>query len=115
MARRRQRSFEEELVQRVVHRLRARYQPLQIILFGSYAYGRPHKDSDLDLLIVKETEKPFLQRLFEVRRLMSPLLDGYPFDPIVMTPRELKRRLQRGDQFFQEIVQKGKLLYGDQN
>jgi predicted nucleotidyltransferase len=100
------------MIRRVVERLQRDYQPVQVILFGSYAYGRPTRESDVDLLIVKETSKPFHQRLFDVRQLVSPILNGQPFEPIVITPRELRRRLQRGDQFFQEIVRKGKLVYG---
>jgi len=78
-----------QLVNRVVKRLRQSYRPIQIILFGSYAHGHPGPDSDLDLLIVKQTPKSFYQRLFDVRRLVSPVLGGHPFDPIVMTPAEL--------------------------
>ena len=100
------------VIGRIVARLRKAYQPTQVILFGSYAHGRPTSESDVDLLIVKETEQAFHQRLFEVRRLVSPILQGRPFDPLVVTPRELKRRLAKGDQFLQEIVTKGKLVYG---
>lgn len=83
-----------------------------MILFGSYAYGRPTSDSDLDLLIVKETKKSFHQRLFEVRQLASPVLQGHPFDPIVLTSRELQRRMAVGDQFLRDIITKGKSVYG---
>jgi predicted nucleotidyltransferase len=101
-----------KLVGRIVTRLRDTYHPSSVILFGSYAHGRPTRDSDLDLLIIKATSKPFSQRLFEVRRLVSPLVRRQPFDPIVLTPTELNERLARGDQFLQEIVRKGKLVYG---
>lgn len=101
-----------KLVGRIVTRLRDTYHPSAMILFGSYAHGRPTRDSDLDLLIIKATTKPFFHRLFEVRRLLFPLLRDQPFDPIVMTPQELERRLARGDQFLQEILRKGKLVYG---
>ena len=100
------------MIRRIVNRLRTAYHPTRVILFGSYAYGRPTPDSDLDLLIVKETTKPFFQRLFEVRQLLSPMVRGYPFDLIVVTPKELQRRLEIGDQFFQTIMRKGKAVYG---
>ena len=99
------------LVRRIVRRLERTYRPSRVILFGSYAYGKPTKDSDLDLLIVKQTTKPFHRRLYEVRRLLFPLLRDQPFDPIVMTPQELERRLARGDQFVRQIVTEGKLVY----
>lgn len=100
------------VIGRVVKRLEETYHPQQVIVFGSYAHGHPTRESDVDLLIVKETSRPFHQRLFEVRRLVSPMLQGHPFDPIVITPRELKQRLARGDQFFQAIVTNGTLVYG---
>jgi len=102
----------ERMIARVVKRLRNDYRPKQVFLFGSYARGSPRRDSDVDLLIVKKTAKPFYRRLFEVRRLVSPLLKGRPFDPIVMTPREVQQRLAKGDQFIRAIVTKGKLVYG---
>ena len=99
------------LVRRIVRRLERTYRPTRVILFGSHAYGKPTKDSDIDLLIIKRTRKPFHHRLYEVRRLLFPLLRDQPFDPIVMTPHELERRLARGDQFVHEIVTEGKLVY----
>lgn len=110
-----QRRQAQRVIRRIVERLQADYQPVRVILFGSYADGKPHRDSDLDMLIVKQTRKPFHQRLFEVRQLVSPVLEGHPFDPIVMTPRELRRRLDRGDQFLRAIVRKGKAVYGARN
>lgn len=101
-----------KLVGRIVTRLRDTYQPSKVILFGSYAYGKPTSDSDIDLLIIKRTKKPFHRRLYEVRRLLFPLLRNQPFDPIVMTPQEFERRLARGDHFIREIVTEGKLVYG---
>ena len=103
------------LVRRIVCRLQRSDQPTQVILFGLYAHGRPTKDSDADLLIVKRTARPFYRRLFDVRKLISPILQGHPFDPIVVTPKELQRRLAKGDQFLHEVVTKGKLVYGNRN
>ena len=100
---------------RIVRRLRATYRPTQVILFGSYAYGHPTRDSDIDLLIIKETGKSFYERMFEVRKLVSGVVRGHPFEPIVMTPRELERRLARGDQFLKEIVTRGKRVYGNRS
>jgi len=106
---------DRRVIARVVQRLSRAYRPSQIILFGSHAYGRPTRQSDVDLLIVKQTTKPFHRRLFEVRRLVSPVLHGRPFEPIVVTPKELRGRLARGDQFFQKIIAKGQLVYGGRN
>jgi predicted nucleotidyltransferase len=99
------------LVSRVVKRLRVRYHPERMVLFGSYASGRQTEDSDLDLLIIKDTRRRFFQRLYDVRRLAEPALRGHPFDPIVLTPTELQARLARGDQFLQLILTKGRQVY----
>lgn len=102
----------EEQVQRIVKRIVSDYSPLKIILFGSYAYGAPDRDSDIDLLIIKGTGEGFLDRLTTVRKLASGVHRGIPFDPLVLTPEEVEARLQAGDQFIEEILEKGHLVYG---
>ena len=99
------------IIDNIVSRLRRDYEPEQIILFGSYAYGNPTDESDLDLLIVKETTEPILTRWSNVRKLVSDLRKGFGFSPIVITPSELEKRLGKGDQFFEEILSRGKKLY----
>ena len=102
---------EGRLVDRVVKRLKVAYHPTRIIIFGSYAQGRATAESDLDVLIVKATPASFHRRLFEVRRLVSPVLRGHPFDPIVITPRELRQRLAKGDGFLRGILRTGRVVY----
>jgi len=87
------------------------YCPLKVILFGSHAYGEPSDDSDIDLLIVKDTAERFIDRWVAVQELIADSERRTPVEPIVVTPEELHQRLTRGDQFFQEIVVKGKVLY----
>ena len=101
----------DEILERIGALLREHYEPEQIILFGSYAYGQPDEESDIDLLIIKQTDKPFFQRLAELRSIVSETRRGYSFEPVVLTPKELKERLKRGDQFFQTIIEKGTVLY----
>lgn len=99
------------IIKNLVNTLVQKYHPEKIILFGSYAYGNPAKESDIDILIIKKTDLPFLKRLFNVRRLVSSIRYGYPFEPLVLTPEELNERLNVGDDFFKEIVERGKVLY----
>ena len=101
----------QDVLAKTVQVIAQKYQPEEIVLFGSYAYGTPDTESDIDLLIVKKTEKPFFQRLFDVRRLVSEVRRGYAFDFIVLSPGELENRLQRGDQFIKEIFNKGVVMY----
>jgi predicted nucleotidyltransferase len=101
----------EREIERIVKRIAEGYQPAKVILFGSHAWGQPTEDSDIDLLIVKETSDRFIDRWAKVRELIADPTRRIPVEPIVMTPEELDRRIARGDQFFQRIVTDGKLLY----
>lgn len=99
------------VIQEIVRKLVAGYTPEKIILFGSYAYGQPDADSDIDLLIIKRTKERFFKRLDAVRQLATGTHPHIPFEPIVLTPEEIERRLKSGDQFLSEIIEKGKVLY----
>lgn len=101
----------DEVVQQIVCLLVERYQPQRIILFGSLAYGNPDEDSDIDLLIIKETAEPPLERRVRVRRLVSEVERWLPLSPLVLTPEELAHRLNIGDPFYQEIIRRGRVLY----
>ena len=106
-----ERSDARAVIQKIVQRLIADYPPLKIILFGSYAYGQPDPDSDIDLLIIKATGEGFLERLHTVRRVTVGTHPSVPFDPIVLTPTEMADRLEAGDQFLREILDRGEVLY----
>ena len=100
-----------EIAHRISDVLEAEYKPEKVVLFGSFATGTAAKDSDIDLLIVKKTTIPFYKRLAEVRRIVSSVRRGIPFDPIVVTPVELSNRLKMGDLFLKDILQSGEVLY----
>ena len=95
----------------IVKRIAEGYQPLKVILFGSYAWGEPTDDSDIDLLIVKETSQRFIDRWVTVRELIADPRRRVPVEPIVITPQELSRRTAGGDQFFRAILNHGRILY----
>jgi predicted nucleotidyltransferase len=98
-------------IDKIVRRVVDIYQPEKIILFGSYAYGEPHADSDLDLLIIKKTPERFINRCTNVRKIVTDPKRSIPFQPIVLTPDEVEARLAIGDQFIEEIIAKGEVLY----
>jgi predicted nucleotidyltransferase len=103
----------QQLTDQIVHKLRAHYNPQKIILFGSYAGGSAQPDSDLDLLIIKDTEERFIDRWSTVRWILSDPSRKIALETLVLTPREVSERLARGDQFLAEILQKGRVLYAN--
>jgi len=100
-----------EITQVVVQKIVSAYEPEKVILFGSYAYGEPDEDSDIDLLIIKDTPERFLDRLDRVRQSAVGTHPRIPFEPIVLTPGELEEGLRAGNPFIAEIMQKGEVLY----
>ena len=101
----------EAQIQAVVARIVEGYRPDRIILFGSYAYGTPTEDSDLDLLVVKqEAELSAMGRAVAVRRALRGT-DAPAMDIIVRTPAELSQKVPLGYTVEAEAYTKGRLLY----
>jgi predicted nucleotidyltransferase len=92
-------------IQRIVDELK----PEKIVLFGSYAYGRPNPHSDVDLLVVMKTNASLKERSWKVSRLLLPR--PFPVDILVKTPKEIETALKSGDFFLKEILSRGKVLY----
>jgi predicted nucleotidyltransferase len=97
-----------ELVDRIVKQ----YQPKKIVLFGSYAHGDPTEDSDIDLLIIKDTDRRPIDRWMEVKKLLRDSNRTIPVSPLVYTEEEVKERLALKDFFLDEILEEGEVLYG---
>ena len=98
----------DEVIDRLGREIALKFKPQKIILFGSYAYGSPRPESDVDLLIVMNTDLRLTQQAQQIRRYLNPL---FGLDLIVYTPEVLSKRLEWGDTFLQEIVTRGKILY----
>lgn len=96
----------EKITQKIVKE----FKPEKIILFGSYAWGKPNSDSDVDLFVVKESKKQLLDRERELRTLLFGN-NFPPMDIIVYTPKEVKKRMISKDFFIENILDKGKMLY----
>ncbi len=94
----------------VVNRLIEQYKPDKVILYGSCGKtGHREKGSDVDLLVVKDTNRRLVDRLIEVESL---LLDRtLPLDIMVYTPEEMRRLFSLGSPFIEEVLEKGRLLY----
>jgi len=83
-----------------------RFGPRKIVLFGSYAYGQPTEDSDVDLIMAVKGRPQ--DKALRIRRLIDA---DFPMDLIVRSPAEMRQRLAWGDSFLQEVMQKGVALY----
>lgn len=100
-----------KLILEIVEQIKREYEPERIILYGSYAYGNATKDSDIDLFIVKDTDKRWIDRFVEVSRLIYKPGRHISISPLVYTPKELEERLSMGDDFVEEVLIKGEVLY----
>jgi predicted nucleotidyltransferase len=99
------------LIRRFARDVAARFQPEKIILFGSYAYGQPHADSDVDILVIMPTRNELDQAV----RICLAVDYHFPVDLLVRTPKNLARRLAEGDSFLREVMDQGKVLYEKTN
>ena len=96
-----------QTVQDIINQLKP-YQPEKIILFGSYAYGHPNEDSDVDLIIIKKTKDAFLERQKNARLLLKTTT---AVDVFVFTPEEFEK-VKYTNLFIKEAVELGKVVYG---
>jgi len=99
-------------LRRIVGLIIKGYSPDKVILFGSLASGNIHEWSDIDLAIIKQTDKRFIDRLHEVHRITKPKV-GVNF--LVYTPSELQVMTEEGRYFLvEEIIKKGEVIYEKQ-
>src|SRR3954466_6773058 len=99
--------FPMRLIRRFARQVAQLFQPDKIILFGSHAYGTPHADSDVDILVVM----PCRSRIDQAVKIRWDFPVPFPMDLIVRTPIQLAARLKEGDSFIKEIITQGKVLY----
>ena len=101
-----------EDIRAFARRIAGEFHPEKIILFGSYAWGNPTPDSDVDLLVVLPFQGKSWRMASEIRKRIRP---PFPLDLMVRSTEQLQQRLMIGDAFFQEITRQGKVLYEDSN
>jgi predicted nucleotidyltransferase len=99
----------EEVLAEIVHRIVTALHPEKIVLFGSYAYGRPSENSDVDLLVILKTHARPIDRYLAVSRLLRPR--PCPLDILVKTPDEIRQGVEQGSAFIREIITQGRVLY----
>jgi predicted nucleotidyltransferase len=99
----------EEALSAIVERLVPALNPHKIIVFGSYVYGVPTPDSDVDLLVILDTQARPVDRYLSVSRLLRPR--PFPLDIVVKTPEEITRAIAHEEPFIVEILTQGRVLY----
>ncbi len=104
--------IEMENIMQLIQAIINKSQPEKIILFGSYAYGNPEDDSDVDLLVILPYEGSNFRKTWEILNKVQP---KFAIDLLVRTPVEIEQRLAWNDFFIQEIMEKGKVIYESVN
>lgn len=89
------------------------FSPLQVILFGSYAYGTPTEDSDVDLLVVMDIPESETSR--QAGEILQRIPRRFSMDLLVRSPEEIAYRISHNDWFLREITEKGDVLYKSTN
>ncbi|MCX6278088.1 MAG: nucleotidyltransferase domain-containing protein [Bacteroidetes bacterium] len=97
----------------IVARIATRFNPDKIILFGSYAVGNPNSDSDLDLLIIQETDLPRHKRSFDIQKAL--IGSKIPMDIIVFTNKEFEQGQKEKFSFISNAIKTSKILYEREN
>ena len=95
-------------IKAVAERIGRDFRPRKVILFGSYACGKPTEDSDVDLLVIMPLRGDPVYKSVEIALKARP---GFPMDILVRTPAEVRQRLAWNDSFIRDIMEKGKVLY----
>ena len=108
----RQLQNKKRIIGQIAKKIVSRYKPDKIILFGSYAYGKPKKDSDIDLLIIKETKARHIDRAVKVREIIKNENRFVAIEAWVYNPQEIRQRLEMEDDFIKNIMERGIVLYG---
>lgn len=102
----------KDKIAEIVLKIITGYDPVKIILFGSYAIGNPDENSDLDLFVIKETDLPRPLRTVQVRKMLYGSM--IPIDLIVYTPSEVENSIANNRSFVYNVLNNGKTLYEQQ-
>jgi len=97
------------VIKTLVSHIVAQFNPEMIILFGSYAYGNPRPESDIDFLVVMDTPEGELETSVAIKKSLPP--HAFGIDILARSSAVIKKRQAQGDWFLREVVAKGKILY----
>ena len=97
-------------IEEVKNRIVKNFNPEKIILFGSYANGNASENSDLDLVVIQESELPSYKRVRPIKKQLRGI--GFPIDILVYTPQEVEYWKETSMAFITQVMKDGKVLYG---
>ena len=103
----------QEYISLIVEKIKQE-NPEKIILFGSYAYGNPGKDSDIDILVIKDIEESKIRDFrIKLKTLLWDIItkEKIPVDILVDNLERINQRISDGDLFYREIMSKGNVIY----
>jgi predicted nucleotidyltransferase len=95
-------------IKKICRQIVDNFHPQKVVLFGSYAYGKPTADSDVDLLVILPFTGRESTKAVEIRGKIKTVL---PLDLLVKTPEKVRERIALDDFFMREITEQGKVLY----
>jgi predicted nucleotidyltransferase len=95
-------------IQDVCDQIVRQFHPEKVILFGSYAYGTPRPDSDVDLLVVMPHEG---HPAYQAARIRSALRSNFSMDVLVRDANTMRQRLEWNDLFLREVTERGRVMY----
>ncbi|MCF6183087.1 MAG: nucleotidyltransferase domain-containing protein [Bacteroidales bacterium] len=98
-----------EQINNIIEKIAENYAPEKIIIFGSYAKGEQKADSDLDILVIKNTKERFFERVRAVRKAIQPQI--IPMDILVYTPEEFEQKKEMINHIVYIINKEGKIFY----
>jgi predicted nucleotidyltransferase len=104
--------IEREKIVQLSEAIANEFQPEKIILFGSYAYGNPQDDSDVDMLVILPYKGSNFRKSWEILNKVQP---KFALDLVVRSPVEVEQRRAWNDFFLREIIEKGKVIYESPN
>ena len=99
-------------IQRYCDAIAREFKPRRIVVFGSYAYGQPTSDSDVDVMVVMRSKTRRTRPSLAIRQRIAA---GFPVDILVREPADIARRLRSGDSFITDVITRGKVMYEAQH
>ncbi len=96
-------------IKKIVKKISEKFDVEKIILFGSYVRGNANENSDVDLLVIMNTNERRIKKRYEIYRSLTPI--NFALDIIVRTENDIKTRIPQGDWFLKEVIESGEILY----